>query len=158
MFTNFEWDLSYSMICLDLLTTVHYWNYMAWYQVISAWLVIYYVSCTGDKISFESKLEWPLFSVFTVVPLFIPIGLSLLLHLQQILLGVEVSQWPDLGSWTLDFKAYMNKYNKWMGRRWNLKIKVILFFLSQWFCFKEIFPLPQIEGCWINEVGENRRE
>ena len=38
-FTNFEWDLSYSMICLDLLTTVHYCNLMTWYQVISAWVV-----------------------------------------------------------------------------------------------------------------------
>ena len=38
-FTNFEWDLSYSMICLDLLTTVYFWNCMTWYQVISTWLV-----------------------------------------------------------------------------------------------------------------------
>ena len=29
----------HSMICLDLLITVHYCNCMAWYQVISAWLV-----------------------------------------------------------------------------------------------------------------------
>ena len=28
-----------SMICLDLLTSVHYCNCMTWYQVISAWLV-----------------------------------------------------------------------------------------------------------------------
>ena len=41
-FTNFVWDLSYSMICLDLLTTVHYCNPMTWYQVISACLVKHY--------------------------------------------------------------------------------------------------------------------
>ena len=28
------------MICLDLLTTVHYCNCMTWYHVISAWLVL----------------------------------------------------------------------------------------------------------------------
>ena len=38
-FTKFEWDLSYSMICLDLLTTGHYCNHMTWYHVISAWMV-----------------------------------------------------------------------------------------------------------------------
>ena len=37
--TNFEWDLSYSMICLDLLTTVHYCNCMTWYHVIRAWQI-----------------------------------------------------------------------------------------------------------------------
>ena len=38
-FTNFVWNLSYSMICLDLLTTVSYCNCMTWYQVISAWVI-----------------------------------------------------------------------------------------------------------------------